>query len=118
MVTTVESTPLIVASILSKKLAAGLNALVMDVKVGSGAFLPSLEAARSLARELVEVAQAAGLRCSALLTDMNQCLGRSAGNALEVHESIQILTGQSVDSRLRGITLALAAELCNNSSGR
>ena len=92
---TVESTPLIVASILSKKLAAGLDALVMDVKAGSGAFLPSFEATRELARTLVEVANGAGLRCSALLTDMSQCLGRTAGNALEVREAIDVLTGQS-----------------------
>jgi thymidine phosphorylase len=108
---TVESIPLIVASILSKKLAAGLDALVMDVKVGSGAFLPSFEATRDLARTLVEVANGAGLRCSALLTDMSQCLGRTAGNALEVREAIDVLTGQSVHSRLREVTLALAAEL-------
>ena len=93
---TVESIPLIVASILSKKLAAGLDALVMDVKVGSGAFLPSFEATRELARTLVEVANGAGLRCSALLTDMSQCLGRTAGNALEVREAIDVLTGQAV----------------------
>jgi thymidine phosphorylase len=108
---TVESTPLIVASILSKKLAAGLDALVMDVKVGSGAFLPSLDAARDLAGTLVEVAHGAGLRCSALLTDMNQCLGRAAGNALEVREAIDVLTGRAAESRLREVTLALAAEL-------
>jgi thymidine phosphorylase len=108
---TVESIPLIVASILSKKLAAGLDGLVMDVKVGSGAFLPSFEATRDLARTLVEVANGAGLRCSALLTDMSQCLGRTAGNALEVREAIDVLTGQSVHSRLREVTLALAAEL-------
>lgn len=108
---TVESTPLIVASILSKKLAAGLHALVMDVKVGSGAFLPSLEAARALARELVEVAAGTGLPCAALLTDMNQCLGRTAGNALEVREAIQMLTGEAADSGLREVTSALAAEL-------
>ncbi len=108
---TVESIPLIVASILSKKLAAGLDALVMDVKVGSGAFLPSLEATRELAHTLVEVATGAGLRCSALLTDMSQCLGRTAGNALEVREAIDVLTGESVHSRLREVTLALAAEL-------
>jgi thymidine phosphorylase len=108
---TVESTPLIVASILSKKLAAGLDALVMDVKVGSGAFLPSLEAARDLARTLVEVANDAGLPCSALLTDMGQCLGRTAGNALEVREAIDLLTGQPAEPRLREVTLALAAEL-------
>jgi thymidine phosphorylase len=108
---TVESTPLIVASILSKKLAAGLHALVMDVKVGSGAFLPSLEAARELGRELVEVAAGAGLPCAALLTDMNQCLGRTAGNALEVREAIQMLTGEVADPGLREVTSALAAEL-------
>jgi thymidine phosphorylase len=108
---TVESMPLIVASILSKKLAAGLDALVMDVKVGSGAFLPSLGAARDLARNLVEVAGEAGLRCRALLTDMNQCLGHSAGNALEVHEAIGLLTGARTDPRLQEVTLALSAEL-------
>ena len=107
---TVESMPLIVASILSKKLAAGLDALVMDVKVGSGAFLPSLQAARELAGHLVEVARGAGLRCSALLTDMSQCLGRTAGNALEVAEAIDLLAGRPADSRLREVTLALAAE--------
>jgi thymidine phosphorylase len=108
---TVETTPLITASILSKKLAAGLDALVMDVKVGSGAFLPSLAAARELAASLVEVANGAGLRCSALLTDMSQCLGRTAGNALEVREAIDHLTGAASHERLRDVTLGLSAEL-------
>ena len=108
---TVESIPLITASILSKKLAAGLDALVMDVKVGSGAFLPSPAAARELATNLVEVAHGAGLRCSALLTDMDQCLGQSAGNALEVKEALDLLTGRRSEPRLREVTLALAAEL-------
>jgi thymidine phosphorylase len=108
---TVESSPLIVASILSKKLAAGLDGLVMDVKVGSGAFLPSLEGARALARDLVEVAEGAGLPCSALLTDMDQCLGRTAGNALEVAEAIEVLSGQRAEAGLRELTLALAAAL-------
>jgi thymidine phosphorylase len=108
---TVESMPLIVASILSKKLAAGLDALVMDVKVGSGAFLPSLDAARELARTLVEVAIGAGLPCRAVLTDMDRCLGHSAGNALEVHEAIELLTGRRKDARLSEVTLALSAEL-------
>jgi thymidine phosphorylase len=108
---TVESIPLLVSSILSKKLPAGVDALVLDVKAGSGAFLPSLEQTRELARSLVEVANGAGLRCSALLTDMNQCLGRTAGNALEVREAIDVLRGRPADSRLREITLALAAEL-------
>jgi thymidine phosphorylase len=107
---TVESLPLLVASILSKKLAAGLGALVMDVKVGSGAFLPAEEAARELARALVDVAAAAGLSCRALLTDMSMCLGRTAGNALEVQEAIQVLTGGQSDPRLLEVTLALAGE--------
>jgi thymidine phosphorylase len=108
---TVESLPLLVSSILSKKLAAGVDALVLDVKAGSGAFLPSYDEARELARTLVEVANGAGLRCSALLTDMNQCLGRTAGNALEVREAIDVLTGRGAEPRLREVALALAAEL-------
>jgi thymidine phosphorylase len=108
---TVESIPLLTSSILSKKLAEGLDALVMDVKLGSGAFLPTAAATRELATTLVEVANGAGLRCSALLTDMNQCLGRTAGNALEVREAIDVLTGRGAEPRLREVTLALAAEL-------
>ena len=108
---TVESIPLIVASILSKKLAAGLSALVMDVKVGSGAFLPDRESAQELARAIVEVAQGNGLPTSALLTDMDRVLGRTAGNAVEVRESIDHLTGAKNDERLRAITLALCEEL-------
>jgi thymidine phosphorylase len=108
---TVESIPLLVSSILSKKLAAGVAALVLDVKAGSGAFLPSYDQSRELARTLVEVATGAGLRCSALLTDMNQCLGRTAGNALEVREAIDVLTGRGAEPRLREVALALAAEL-------
>ncbi len=109
---TVESLPLIVASILSKKLAAGLDALVMDVKAGSGAFLPSLDQTRELARAIVEVARGNGLPTSALLTDMNQVLGRTAGNAVEVREAIDVLDGSiSPDQRLLDVTLALSAEL-------
>jgi len=109
---TVESLSLIVGSILSKKLAAGLDALVMDVKAGSGAFLPSLEETRELARAIVEVAQGNGLPTSALLTDMNQVLGRTAGNAVEVLESIEALTNSgAADQRLLEVTLALSAEL-------
>jgi thymidine phosphorylase len=108
---TVESIPLIVASILSKKLAAGLDALVMDIKVGSGAFLPEIDRARELASAIVEVAAGNGLPTVALLTDMSQVLGRSAGNALEVREAIDHLTGAAADERLREVTLALSAEL-------
>jgi thymidine phosphorylase len=108
---TVESIPLIVASILSKKLAAGLDALVMDVKAGSGAMLPELDRARELARAIVEVAAGNGLPTTALLTDMSQVLGRSAGNAVEVRESVDHLTGAARDERLLEVTLALCAEL-------
>jgi thymidine phosphorylase len=108
---TVESIPLIVGSILSKKLAAGLDALVMDVKVGSGAFLPDVQQARALGRAIVDVARGNGLPTAALLTDMNQVLGRTAGNAVEVRESIDHLTGAARDERLREVTLALSAEL-------
>jgi thymidine phosphorylase len=107
---TVESIPLIVASILSKKLAAGLDALVMDVKFGSGAFLPEMESARELAQAIVEVGEGNGMRTTALLTDMNQVLGRTAGNAVEVRESIDLLTGSTGDERLLDVTLALCAE--------
>ena len=108
---TVESIPLIVGSILSKKLAAGLDALVMDVKVGSGAFLPDRERARELAQAIIDVARGNGLPAAALLTDMNQVLGRAAGNAVEVRESIEHLTGAARDERLTEVTLALSAEL-------
>ncbi len=110
---TVESLPLIVASILSKKLAAGLQGLVLDVKVGSGAFMTDPAAARELALSLVQVAHGAGLPARALLTDMNQILGRSAGHALEVQEAIDHLSGRGPprDARLHAVTMALAAEL-------
>jgi len=108
---TVESIPLIVASILSKKLAAGLDALVMDVKFGSGAFMAERAAAEELARALVEVAGGAGLPTVALLTDMDQVLGSSAGNAVEVLESVEYLNGTRRDPRLHEVTLALAASL-------
>jgi thymidine phosphorylase len=106
---TVESVPLITASILAKKLAEGLDGLVMDVKVGTGAFLPSVGAARELATSLVEVAEGAGLPCRALLTDMNQCLGTTAGNALEVGEAVAMLKGEPVDRRFEAVTVALTA---------
>ena len=108
---TVDSIPLIVGSILSKKLAAGLDALVMDVKVGSGAQFRDVDEARALAQALIEVAAGNGMPTHALLTDMNQVLGRTAGNAVEVRESIEHLTGEASDGRLRDVTLALCAEL-------
>src|SRR5262249_2721143 len=108
---TVDSIPLITASILSKKLAAGLDALVMDVKVGSGAFATSIEAAIDLTESLLAVAEGAGLRAAALLTDMSQVLGRHVGNALEVREAIGMLTGTPPDERLQTVTTVLACEL-------
>lgn len=108
---TVESVDLITASILSKKLAAGLQALVLDVKVGSGAFLPSADQARALAQSLVDTAKGAGCKTSALITDMDQPLGRTAGNALEVAEVIDTLTGRQVTQRLIDLTVALGGEV-------
>ena len=107
---TVESIPLITASILAKKLAAGLQALVMDVKTGSGAFMPTRERAEALARSIVGVAHGAGLKATALLTEMGQCLGHSAGNAVEVRESIAMLKGEPSHPQLREVTLALCGE--------
>ena len=108
---TVESIPLITASILSKKLAAGLQGLVMDVKTGSGAFAAREEDARALAESIVAVADGAGLPTTALVTDMSQPLGTTAGNALEVAESVQVLTGHNADPDLLEVVLALAAEI-------
>jgi thymidine phosphorylase len=108
---TVESIPLITASILSKKLAAGLQGLVMDVKTGNGAFMPTEAAARELADSIVKVATGAGVRTTALLTDMNQVLGHSAGHVTEMTEAIDYLTGVRRDARLDAITRALVAEM-------
>ncbi len=108
---TVESVPLITASILSKKLAAGLGGLVMDVKCGDGAFMDSPDKARELASSLTRVARAAGLPCNALITDMNQPLASAAGNAVEVQNAIDFLTGTRRDPRLKTVTLALCGEM-------
>lgn len=115
---TVESIPLITSSILSKKLAAGLAGLVMDVKFGSGAFMRTAEDARALAENIVAVANGAGCRTTALLTDMNQVLGRTAGNAVEVREAIAYLAGEggpdgreAREARQHEVTMALSAEL-------
>ncbi len=107
---TVESIGLITASILSKKLAAGLDALVMDVKFGSGAFMPTYEKSRELALSIVEVANGAGLKTRALLTDMDSPLGATAGNALEVRDAIAFLQGKG-DARTLACTRALAVEM-------
>jgi thymidine phosphorylase len=108
---TVESIPLVTASILSKKFAAGLDALVMDVKVGAGSLMPSHEAAVHLAESLHAVAGDAGLPVVSLLTDMSAALGHHVGNALEVLEAIEYLTGQRRGRRLHAVTAALAGEM-------
>ena len=108
---TVESVPLITASILSKKLAAGLQHLVMDVKTGSGAFMARHEDAVTLAKSLVSVANGAGLKTTALITDMDQPLASAAGNALEVLNAVEFLKHRLINRRVEAITLALGAEL-------
>ncbi len=112
---TVESIPLITASILSKKLAAGLQSLVLDVKAGNGAFMASTRDAGKLARSLVEVANGAGLATTALVTGMNEPLASAAGNAVEVRNAVDFLTGARRDRRLEHVTLALAAEMLSAS---
>lgn len=107
---TVESIPLIASSILSKKIAEGADALVMDVKVGSGAFLPERARARALARTIVELGGRAGLRVVALLTAMDQPIGRAVGNACELAEAIEILRG-SGPADTRALTVRLGAEM-------
>lgn len=107
---TVESIDLIIASILSKKLAAGLDVLLIDVKVGNGAFMAQASDAAALAESIVAVANGAGVRTRALITDMSQPLARSAGNALEVEEAIALLRGEVRSPRLWEVTLALAEQ--------
>jgi len=108
----VESIPLLVSSILSKKVAEGLDGLVMDVKCGSGAFCDTEEMARDLAQSLVAVANQAGLPTIALVTDMDRVLGREVGNALEVMEAVAYLTGRDTrEPRLHEVTMALAGEM-------
>jgi len=107
---TVESIDLITASILSKKLAAGLDALVLDVKVGTGAFMATAEDADALARSLVEVANGAGCKTSAIVTDMNEPLASAAGNALEVINAVRFLKMEEIDSRLWDVTVALGGQ--------
>ncbi len=107
---TVASIPLITASIMSKKLAENLDSLVLDVKFGSGAFMKSIDQARELARSLVDTGKRMGVKTAALLTDMNQPLGRMAGNAVEVDESVATLSGNGPED-LTQLTLALGREL-------
>ncbi|MGB1261327.1 MAG: thymidine phosphorylase [Cognaticolwellia sp.] len=105
---TVESIPLITASILSKKLAAGLDSLVMDVKVGNGAMMSNIDDAKALAQSIVNVANGAGVPTQAIITDMNQVLGASAGNALEMAETVKYLNGSLREPRLHAVVVSLA----------
>ncbi|HEX9307028.1 MAG TPA: thymidine phosphorylase, partial [Anaeromyxobacter sp.] len=113
---TVESIPLIAASIMSKKLAEGIDGLVLDVKVGPGAFMKSAADARALASTLAGIGRAAGKRVAALLTDMSQPLGRAVGNALEVLEAVDLLRGGGPPD-LREVTVALGAEMLRLGGG-
>lgn len=110
---TIPSIPLITASILSKKLAAGLNALVLDIKWGSGAFMKTLDEARSLAHSLVSVANQFGVRTTALITDMNQPLGNQVGNSNEIEECIELLKGDG-PADIRELVLSLGAEVLSS----
>ena len=108
---TVESIPLITASILSKKFAAGLDSLVMDVKVGNGAMMSDIASATQLAKSIVNVANGAGVPTQAIITDMNQVLGSSAGNAVEMYETVKYLTGKLREPRLHAVVVALATSM-------
>jgi thymidine phosphorylase len=108
---TVDSVPLITASILSKKLAAGLQSLVLDVKIGNGAFMVGLEEAETLARSLVGVANGAGVKTTALITDMNEPLADAAGNAVEIENCIAFLRGEKAGTRLEAVVMSFAAEM-------
>ncbi|WP_062789087.1 thymidine phosphorylase [Aquitalea pelogenes] len=108
---TVESIALITASILSKKLAAGLDVLVMDVKAGSGAFMPTMAQSIALAERIVHVGNGAGVRTRALITDMSQPLASTAGNSLETLEAVRYLRGEATNPRLHAVTMALCSEM-------
>jgi len=108
---TVESVPLITASILSKKIAAGVQALVMDVKFGTGAFMSGADRAEELAKSIIATAAKANLKTHALITDMNECLGHTAGNAVEIAESIEYLRNNHRESRLDEVVMSLCVEM-------
>jgi thymidine phosphorylase len=108
---TVESVALITGSIVSKKLAAGLQGLVLDVTMGNGAFMAGIDEARTLAQSMVSVANGAGLKTTALITDMNEPRASAAGNGVEVQNAVDFLTGRHCDPRLWEVTVALAGEV-------
>jgi len=108
---TIESIPLITASILSKRIAAGLEGLVMDIKIGSGAFMPSLDRATKLSKSIIGTAATAGLKTHTLITDMNEVLGQTAGNAIEIIESVEFLKNENREPRLNEVVVSLCAEM-------
>lgn len=108
---TVESIPLVVASIMSKKLAEGIDGLVLDVKCGNGAFMEDINQAQKMAQALVATGKAHGCRTKAIISDMNQPLGRTVGNALEVKEAIQFLKGEKTEGDLEKVVLTLASHM-------
>ena len=112
---TVESIPLITASILSKKLSAGLNGLVMDIKLGNGAFATDITFAKGVGKNIIQVANHFGMKTTALITDMNQPLGHSIGNALEIIEVIEYLNCTKINPRLHEVVMALSAKILLNS---
>jgi len=115
---TVESIALITASIIGKKATEDLDGLVLDVKCGNGAFMRDIDGARALARSLVDTAREAGIKSSALVTDMNEPLGAAVGHSVEVLEALDMLEGRPVERRFEAVTLALAAEMCTVAFGR
>ena len=108
---TVDSIPLIASSIMSKKLASGADGIVLDVKCGSGAFMTDFESAKCLANAMIDIAHLAGKKCTAVISDMNQPLGYSVGNLLEVREAIHFLSGKTQNSRLYKLVVELCSQM-------
>lgn len=108
---TVDSIPLIASSIMSKKLASGADAIVLDVKCGNGAFMTDIESARLLAETMIDIGKLAGRKCSAVISDMNQPLGYTVGNLLEVKEAVDFLKYKETDERLYELVIAICSEM-------
>jgi len=111
---TVESIPLITASIIGKKMTEDLDALILDVKFGNGAFMKTFDSACELAQSLVDTSEGLGVNTAALITDMNEPLGEYVGNSVEIIESINMLQGKKIESRFYEVTMALAKQMCHS----